>query len=70
LELSPLVVNCLRLVGSRCGSIPRALQALRQGLDPRPLIERVFSMEELPEALQQPGFKSLLRGSGSGAESR
>ncbi len=70
LELSPLVVNALHLVGSRCGSIPRALQALRGGLEPRPFIEKVFALEELPQALRQSGFKSLLRGSGSGAESR
>ena len=69
-ELSPLVVKCLRLLGSRCGSIPRALQVMRQGLDPRPLIEHIFPLAELPQALKQPGLKSLLRGSGSDVESR
>jgi len=47
LDFSPVVVNELRIIGSRCGPFPRAIQALAQGvIDPRPLITGRFPLEE------------------------
>jgi threonine dehydrogenase-like Zn-dependent dehydrogenase len=38
IDLAPAVIQELRIVGSRCGNFERAISALAQGLDPRPLI--------------------------------
>ena len=47
LDLSPVVVNELRVIGSRCGPFPQAIQALAQGvIDPRPLITGRFPLED------------------------
>ena len=63
LDTNLMVVNALRVVGSRCGRFEPALAALRSGLvDPRPLIEQVLDLSEFPKALEARGFKTLLRG--------
>ncbi|MBX3172230.1 MAG: alcohol dehydrogenase catalytic domain-containing protein [Candidatus Eremiobacteraeota bacterium] len=63
LDTNLMVVNALRLVGSRCGPFEPALQALRNGrIDPRPLIDQVVDLSEFPKALEARGFKTLLRG--------
>ena len=47
LDFSPVVVNELRIIGSRCGPFPRAIQALAQGaIDPRPLISGRFPLKD------------------------
>lgn len=66
LNLSPLVVDEVRLVGSRCGPFAPALRLLEQGLvDPRPLIDAVLPLAQGVDALAQaarPGaLKVLLR---------
>jgi alcohol dehydrogenase len=65
-ETWPIVVKELTVVGSRCGPFPRALALLRSDrVDLRPLISRVFSLKDAPQAIryaQQPGvMKVLLR---------
>ena len=65
-ETWPIVVKELTVIGSRCGPFPRALELLQSGrVDPRPLISRVFPLEEAAAAVrfaQQPGvMKVLLR---------
>jgi alcohol dehydrogenase len=72
-ETWPIIVKELTVIGSRCGSFPRALALLRTGrVDPRPLISRVFSLGEAAEAIryaQEPGvMKVLLRPEPSGSE--
>lgn len=63
LDTNLMVVNALRVVGSRCGAFEPALQALRSGrVDPRPLIDQVLDLREFPKALEARGFKTLLRG--------
>jgi len=67
-----LVVPEVRLVGSRCGPFPAALRLLEQGgLDPRPLISRVFPLSQGLAALdfaRQPGvLKVLLAGGMAGS---
>jgi threonine dehydrogenase-like Zn-dependent dehydrogenase len=50
-DLSGLVVDEVRLLGSRCGDLGRALGVLERGaLDPRPLIDARYPLERAPEA--------------------
>ncbi|MFV8755469.1 alcohol dehydrogenase catalytic domain-containing protein [Nannocystaceae bacterium ST9] len=64
IDLAPLVVGELRLVGSRCGDMRRAVELLARGaLDPRPLIEARFELEAAEQALAlaaQPGRLKIL----------
>lgn len=62
---SPIVVNELRLIGSRCGDFPPALEALRSGRLPvQALVSKVYSFARALDALDEsarPGvFKVLL----------
>jgi len=51
INLAPLVVNEITLIGSRCGRFAPALDALASGkLDPRPLIDGTLSLDEGVEA--------------------
>lgn len=69
LDTNLMVVNALRVIGSRCGAFEPALQAMRDGrIDPRPLIEQVLDLSELPRALAGGGFKTLLRGPAGSSE--
>lgn len=53
LDFSPVVVNELRIIGSRCGPFPQAIQALAQHLiDPRPLITSRFPLNQAEEAFE------------------
>lgn len=66
LDFSGLVVNEVRLAGSRCGPFPPALEMMGQGrFDPEPLIEAEFSLAEGVEAFERAGrpgaMKVLLR---------
>ena len=65
IDLSPVVVNELRVIGSRCGPFPRAIRALAQGIiDPRPLITAVYPLEQalaaFDHARQRQSLKILL----------
>ena len=54
IDLSPVVVNELRLIGSRCGPFPRAIQALATGkIDPRPLITATYPLSQALDAFQR-----------------
>ena len=66
LNLAPIVINEITVVGSRCGRFAPALAALEAGkLDLRPLIDDTFSLEDGPQALEaaarSPNFKILLK---------
>ncbi|MEM2042371.1 MAG: alcohol dehydrogenase catalytic domain-containing protein [Nitrososphaerota archaeon] len=66
IDLAPVVVNEIRLVGSRCGQFPPAITALRQKLvDVRRLIDGIYPLESYREAFEaasSPGtMKVLLR---------
>ena len=62
LDFSPVVVNELRIIGSRCGPFPRAIQALSEGvIDPRPLITAQFPLEEGLEAFDQARDRASLK---------
>ena len=64
LDLAPLVINEVRLVGSRCGSMQPALQLLSHGsVDPRPLIAAQYPLQRADEALRhaaRPGTMKVL----------
>ena len=69
LNLAPIVVNEITVIGSRCGRFQRALDALaaeKTGkIDPRPLIDSTFALEDgiaAFDAASNPlNFKILLR---------
>ena len=65
-EMWPIVVKEITLLGSRCGPFNRAIALLRRGrINPTPLISRTFPLAEAKAAMkfaQQPGvLKVLLR---------
>ena len=52
-ETWPIVVKEITLIGSRCGPFARAIALLRSGeVDPTPLIERTFPLDQTPTAIQ------------------
>ncbi len=66
LDLAPLVIHEVKLVGSRCGPFPEAINALaRQAVEVRSLISRTFPIEQAVEAFdaarQPENVKILLK---------
>lgn len=65
LDLARIVVNELRVIGSRCGPFAPAIAALHSGqVDPRPLISARYALAQAAEALaharRQDALKVLL----------
>lgn len=61
-DLAPLVIHEVKLVGSRCGDMKRAIAALAQGaVDPTPLIEGRYPLERADEALAHAARKGALK---------
>lgn len=57
-NLAPIVIDEVRVVGSRCGPFPRAIAALAGGeVDVRPLIGAVYSLDDAGAAFQAAGAK-------------
>jgi 2-desacetyl-2-hydroxyethyl bacteriochlorophyllide A dehydrogenase len=62
LDLAPVVVNEVRIVGSRCGDMKRAIDALARGeVDPTPLIEARYPLARADEALAHAGRRGTLK---------
>jgi threonine dehydrogenase-like Zn-dependent dehydrogenase len=66
INLAPIVVNEISVIGSRCGRFQPALDALAAGkIDPRPLIDGTFALDDglaAFEAAKNPlNFKILLK---------
>ena len=66
LNLAPIVVNEITVIGSRCGRFQPALDALATGkIDPRPLIDGTFALDDgiaAFDAASNPlNFKILLK---------
>ena len=63
-DLSPIVINELRVVGSRCGDLGMAIDALEAGrVDPTPLIVARFPLARADDALRraaEPGTLKVL----------
>ncbi len=61
-NLAPLVINEITVVGSRCGSFPPALRALTTGsIDVRPLISARLPLSEGVQALQRAALPGVLK---------
>ncbi len=61
-DLSPVVVNELRVVGSRCGDLRRAIGALaRRAVDPSTLIAARYPLVRAEEALAHAATKGALK---------
>lgn len=62
LDLAPLVVDELRLVGSRCGRFGPALEWLSEGTLPlESMIDAVYPLNQGPEALRHAGRSGSLK---------
>lgn len=62
LNLSSIVVDEITLVGSRCGPFPPALRLLASGLvDPTPLIQERFRLEDGIRALDRAAQRGVLK---------
>lgn len=67
LNWSPVVIKALRVEGSRCGPFGPALEWMRRGrVDPRPLVDKILPLAQVPEGLagmrQQGWVKVLISG--------
>ncbi len=67
-NLAPIVINEIQVLGSRCGPFRPALDALRAGaIDPRPLVSGIYPLEEglaaIARASEKSKFKILLKAS-------
>jgi len=61
-DLAPVVIHELTLVGSRCGDLARAIDVLAGGrIDPRPLIDARFPLAEADRALARAGQRGVLK---------
>ncbi len=64
IDLAPLVINEIRLLGNRCGPFRDALQMLERGfVDVEPLISAAFALSDGPaafEAAARPGMAKVL----------
>jgi threonine dehydrogenase-like Zn-dependent dehydrogenase len=62
MNLTPVVVNEITLVGSRCGPFAPALRALAMGeVDVKPLITAVYGIDDVLEAFERAGEKDSLK---------
>ncbi|HSO38056.1 MAG TPA: alcohol dehydrogenase catalytic domain-containing protein [Labilithrix sp.] len=61
-DLAPLVIHEVRLVGSRCGDMQRAIDVLASGsVDPLPLVEARYPLAQADLALAHAGRRGVLK---------
>ncbi len=61
-DMAPVVVNELRIIGSRCGPFDQALAALASGtVDPRPLISARYPLAQAEAALQSASDPAMIK---------
>jgi threonine dehydrogenase-like Zn-dependent dehydrogenase len=61
-DLSPIVVNELRVIGSRCGDLRRAIDALaRGGIDPSALVSARYPLAQAEAAMVHAATKGALK---------
>ncbi len=62
IDLAPLVIHELRVVGSRCGDMRRAVATLAAGtIDPRPLVDARVPLARADEALARAASRGCLK---------
>jgi len=62
LHLAPIIIDEIRVQGSRCGPFAPAIRALsQQSVDVRPLISASFSLDEGVAAFEHAGQKGVLK---------
>jgi len=62
IDLTPIVVNEISVLGSRCGRFEPALEALSSGkMDPTPLIEAVYPIDDAVKAFEHAARKGALK---------
>jgi alcohol dehydrogenase len=62
LDMAPVIVDEITLVGSRCGPFPRALELLEQGkIDVRSMISGEMPLEKAPEAFARAAQKGVMK---------
>ena len=66
LNLAPIVINEVTVVGSRCGRFEPAIEAIASGkVDPRPFIDGTYPLDDFDPAfkaaMDPSNFKILLR---------
>ncbi len=63
-NLAPIVIDEVRVIGSRCGPFPKAIAALAErAIDVRPLIGAEFALDDAVEAFRaaaEPGARKVL----------
>lgn len=70
-DFAPLVIHEIRLVGSRCGDMQRAVDVLASGaVDPLPLIEARYPLERATEAFAHAQRRGTLKVLVDGVKSR
>ena len=61
-DLAPVVIHEVRVVGSRCGDMQRAVDALAAGaVDPRPLVEARYPLARADEALAHAARRGAMK---------
>ena len=62
LDLAPIVVDEITVVGSRCGPFDRALEALSSGaIDPTPMIAGRYLLDDALAAIDHAGRRGVLK---------
>lgn len=62
LDLSPIVIHEIRLIGSRCGDMRQAMRALEEGrVDPRPLINERYPLAQAVQAVGHAARRGTLK---------
>lgn len=62
IDLAPIVINELTVVGSRCGTFERAIAALAQDkIDPRPLLTASYPLAEVETAFARAAAPGVLK---------
>jgi alcohol dehydrogenase len=62
IDMAPVIVNEISLIGSRCGRFQPAIQLLRdQKVDVRPILSAEFSLEQAPAAFAEAARSGVLK---------
>ena len=61
-DLAPIVINELQIIGSRCGTFERAIDVLASGrIDPTPLITERYALNKGEHAFERAAAAGVLK---------